>query len=90
VAGAPSGGSTSTPGSTGPANSTGSGDTTTKGDDSSTTKSDEYTVGAGDSLSSIASAQHVDGGWSHLYALNRTLIGGDPNLIKPGQTINLS
>jgi resuscitation-promoting factor RpfA len=48
-----------------------------------------YKVGLGDSLSSIATAHHVDGGWRGLYATNHKLIGDDPNLIKPGQTINL-
>jgi hypothetical protein len=89
-------GGTSTTGSTAPSptstastGATGSGDTSTKSDSSGSTKSDEYTVGSGDSLSSIASAQHVDGGWSQLYVLNQKLIGTDPNLIKPGQIINL-
>ncbi|WP_198545880.1 LysM peptidoglycan-binding domain-containing protein [Actinacidiphila yeochonensis] len=50
---------------------------------------DTYTVGAGDSLSGIASARHVDGGWRQLYAANRQLVGDDPNLIKPGQIISL-
>lgn len=89
-------GGTSTTGSTAPSTtSTGSaggkssGDTTTKSDGSDSTKSDEYTVGSGDSLSSIASAHHVDGGWSRLYELNQQVIGADPNLIRPGQIINL-
>jgi LysM repeat protein len=89
-------GGTSTTGSTAPSTTstgstgaTGSGDTSTKSDGSDSAKSDEYTVGSGDSLSSIASAQEVDGGWSYLYTLNQKLIGTDPNLIKPGQILNL-
>ena len=50
---------------------------------------DTYTVGAGDSLSGIAAAHDVPGGWLHLYDVNRQAIGDDPNLIKPGQIINL-
>lgn len=49
----------------------------------------DYTVDAGDSLSGIAAAHHVDGGWRHLFAANQTVIGDDPNLIKPGQILNL-
>lgn len=50
---------------------------------------DAYTVGAGDSLSGIAAAHDLPGGWQHLYDANRQAIGDDPNLIKPGQIINL-
>jgi hypothetical protein len=50
---------------------------------------DDYTVGFGDSLSGIASAHHVDGGWHQLFDTNHKVIGNDPNLIKPGQTLNL-
>ncbi len=48
-----------------------------------------YTVGSGDSLISIATGRHVDGGWHHLYDLNHKLIGDDPDLIKPGEILNL-
>jgi hypothetical protein len=48
-----------------------------------------YTVGSGDSLSGIATAHHVAGGWLGLYDTNRKLIGDDPNIIKPGQILNL-
>lgn len=43
-----------------------------------------YTVRSGDSLSSIAGA-----GWRELYQLNRGVIGGNPNLIYPGQVLHL-
>ncbi|MFJ4846847.1 MULTISPECIES: transglycosylase family protein [unclassified Streptomyces] len=49
-----------------------------------------YTVVGGDTLSSIADAQDVTGGWHELYAANRSVIGGDPNLIRPGQVLALS
>lgn len=48
-----------------------------------------YTVDSGDSLSGIAAAQDVPGGWQHLYDANQQLIGDDPNLIKPGQILEL-
>jgi LysM repeat protein len=50
---------------------------------------DGYEVGAGDSLSGIAAGHHVDGGWRQLYDANHQLIGDDPNLIKPGQILNI-
>jgi cell wall-associated NlpC family hydrolase len=43
-----------------------------------------YTVRSGDTLSSIAGA-----GWRQLYQLNRGLIGGNPNVIYPGQVLHL-
>ncbi|MFD5203101.1 transglycosylase family protein [Streptomyces sp. NPDC058375] len=52
-------------------------------------KRDAYTVSSGDSLSGIASAQRVRGGWQGLYAANRTVVGDDPNLIFPGQRLSL-
>ncbi|MFE3429756.1 transglycosylase family protein [Streptomyces sp. NPDC059171] len=52
-------------------------------------KRDAYTVTSGDSLSGIASAQRVPGGWQGLYAANRTVVGDDPDLIFPGQRLRL-
>jgi LysM repeat protein len=43
-----------------------------------------YTVAPGDTLSGIAVALGVRGGWPALYAANRRLIGPDPGLIRPG------
>lgn len=51
---------------------------------------DSYKVVGGDTLSSIADAQDVTGGWHELYAANRSVIGADPNLIRPGQVLALS
>jgi murein DD-endopeptidase MepM/ murein hydrolase activator NlpD len=48
-----------------------------------------YTVVRGDSLSEIAETEHVSGGWQRLYAANRRTIGSDPDLILPGQRLNL-
>ncbi|WBP87278.1 LysM peptidoglycan-binding domain-containing protein [Kitasatospora cathayae] len=49
----------------------------------------DYTVRAGDTLSGIAAAQGVHGGWQALYDGNRGTVGGDPNLIVPGQVLHL-
>ncbi|MFB6985653.1 peptidoglycan DD-metalloendopeptidase family protein [Streptomyces sp. NPDC056304] len=48
-----------------------------------------YTVARGDSLSVIAETEHVRGGWQHLYARNREVVGDDPDLILPGQRLSL-
>lgn len=48
-----------------------------------------YTVVRGDSLSRIADAQKVRGGWRGLYAANRRTVGADPDLILPGQRLKL-
>ncbi|MFI5674349.1 transglycosylase family protein [Streptomyces cellulosae] len=48
-----------------------------------------YTVVRGDSLSAIADAQRVRGGWQGLYTANRKTIGTDPDLIVPGQRLSL-
>ncbi|MET8543091.1 transglycosylase family protein [Kitasatospora sp. NPDC004799] len=49
----------------------------------------DYTVRSGDTLSNIAAAQGVSGGWQALYDGNRGTIGGNPDLIMPGQVLNL-
>ncbi|MFE7188427.1 transglycosylase family protein [Kitasatospora sp. NPDC057541] len=48
-----------------------------------------YTVRSGDTLAGIATAQGVSGGWQALYDGNRGTVGGDPNLIVPGQVLTL-
>ncbi len=50
---------------------------------------ESYTVVHGDSLSVIAERERVEGGWPHLYAENRTVVGADPDLIRPGQRLTL-
>ncbi|MFE7750109.1 transglycosylase family protein [Streptomyces sp. NPDC057428] len=52
-------------------------------------KRHSYTVAHGDSLSGIASAERVRGGWQRLYAANRAVVGSDPDLILPGQRLSL-
>ncbi|WP_422339104.1 LysM peptidoglycan-binding domain-containing protein [Trebonia sp.] len=48
-----------------------------------------YTIQAGDSLSGIAAALGVRGGWPALYAANRKVIGPDPGVIHPGTVLVL-
>ncbi|RAJ36901.1 LysM domain-containing protein [Kitasatospora sp. SolWspMP-SS2h] len=48
-----------------------------------------YTVGPGDTLASIARSNAVGGGWSELYRSNQQLIGENPDLIRPGQVLDL-
>jgi LysM repeat protein len=48
-----------------------------------------YVVQPGDTLSGIATALAVRGGWSALYAANRRVIGPDPNVIRPGAVLVL-
>jgi LysM repeat protein len=49
----------------------------------------EYTVVKGDSLSKIAAAHHVAGGWHKLFSLNHDIVK-DADLIYPGQHLHLS
>jgi LysM repeat protein len=46
-----------------------------------------YPVAPGDTLSGIAAALGVRGGWRALYAANRRLVGPDPGLIRPGMIL---
>ncbi|WP_328564011.1 transglycosylase family protein [Streptomyces coelicoflavus] len=48
-----------------------------------------YTVVTGDTLSGIADAHEVRGGWQRLYEANRGAIGSDPDLILPGQRLSM-
>lgn len=53
-------------------------------------KPDEYIVQKGDTLFEIASRFFVGGDlWPLLYKENEEVIGSDPNLIKPGQILNI-
>ena len=52
-------------------------------------KVEMYTVLHGDTLSEIADSQEVKGGWRGIYQANRTTIGSDPDLIRPGQKLSL-
>ena len=48
-----------------------------------------YAVQPGDTLSGIAGRLSVRGGWPALYAANRSLIGSDPDVIRPGTVLVL-
>ncbi|MES9588302.1 transglycosylase family protein [Streptomyces sp. NPDC094045] len=48
-----------------------------------------YTVLPGDNLWAIADAQKVPGGWPALYEANKGAVGADPDLILPGQSLDL-
>lgn len=52
-------------------------------------KREAYTVATGDSLSGIAAAERLQGGWQRLYTDNRSVIGENPDLIFPGQRLDL-
>lgn len=47
----------------------------------------DYTVRQGDTLSRIAAAHGVS--WHKVYAANKAVIGSDPNMILPGQRLDL-
>ncbi|GGZ23993.1 transglycosylase [Streptomyces inusitatus] len=49
----------------------------------------EYEVKAGDTLSTIAAAEKVDGGWGELFQLNKDIVQ-DADVIYPGQLLDLS
>jgi LysM repeat protein len=48
-----------------------------------------YTVAAADTLSAIAAAFAVPGGWPALYTANRHVIGPNPNTIHPGTVLTI-
>ena len=48
-----------------------------------------YTVRPGDSLSVIADSHGLHGGWGALYDANKKTVGADPDLIHPGQNLDL-
>ncbi|PWI41805.1 transglycosylase family protein [Streptomyces sp. ICBB 8177] len=47
----------------------------------------DYTVAPGDTLSGIAAAHGTS--WQRVYDANREVIGGNPDLIMPGQRLNV-
>ncbi|MFB7867625.1 transglycosylase family protein [Streptomyces sp. NPDC056069] len=61
----------------------------TAGNSDTTDKAGEYTVQPGDSLSGIAEENGLTGGWSALYGANKKTVGSDPDLILPGQSLEL-
>ncbi|OKJ99747.1 hypothetical protein AMK26_27525 [Streptomyces sp. CB03234] len=49
-----------------------------------------YTVRPGDNLWTIADEHKLPGGWSALYEANKGTVGADPDLILPGQSLELT
>ncbi|MFH8405553.1 transglycosylase family protein [Streptomyces sp. NPDC018019] len=49
----------------------------------------QYKVKRGDSLSRIAAAHNVRGGWRTVYRANRSVVGSNPHMIYPGQSLGL-
>lgn len=48
-----------------------------------------YTIKSGDTLSKIARDNKVAGGWQQIAKLNKSLVGGNPDLIFPGEKLRL-
>ncbi|MEV0317280.1 transglycosylase family protein [Streptomyces sp. NPDC050658] len=48
-----------------------------------------YTVRSGDNLWVIADDLGIEGGWTELYDENKKSVGSDPDLILPGQSLDL-
>lgn len=68
----------------------GSGRHASRGDERQKDGSDgTYTVRSGDSLWGIADDLDVKGGWAELYEENEKSVGSDPDLILPGQSLDL-
>jgi resuscitation-promoting factor RpfA len=65
-----------------------SSDTSGSSSSSSSSASGSYTVQSGDTLSTIAAKEGVSD-WQTLYTDNEGTIGSNPNLIYPGQVLNL-
>ncbi|MGW1076247.1 transglycosylase family protein [Streptomyces sp. NPDC002537] len=74
-----------------PPRSDGDGRASRGGSDSRTEKPapGDYTVRPGDNLSDIAEAHSVKGGWHSLYQHNEKIVGTDPDLILPGQRLEV-
>ncbi|MEU5402102.1 transglycosylase family protein [Streptomyces sp. NPDC005963] len=49
-----------------------------------------YTVQAGDNLWAIAEKNELPGGWPALYEANKETVGDEPDLIHPGQSLDLT
>ncbi|GGU96312.1 hypothetical protein GCM10010275_37780 [Streptomyces litmocidini] len=48
-----------------------------------------YTVVRGDSLSLIAHKKGIQGGWKSLYRANKSIVGDNPSLIRPGLELTI-
>jgi resuscitation-promoting factor RpfA len=61
--------------------------TSTSTSTGSTAKGKSYTVVSGDTLSGVAAKEGVSS-WQTLYNENKSVVGSNPNLIYPGQTLH--
>jgi hypothetical protein len=52
-------------------------------------RSVRHTVRGGESLATIAERYRVPGGWATLYAVNRNVLGTNPNRLQPGQRLTV-
>lgn len=48
-----------------------------------------YSVVSGDTLAKIAAEHSIGGGWQQLYAANRSAVGANPSVIRPGLKLKL-
>ncbi|MFG2988067.1 transglycosylase SLT domain-containing protein [Streptomyces sp. NPDC048257] len=62
---------------------------TTAGAVETTAAPTTYSVVAGDSLSQIAAQHSLSGGWQQLYASNRSVVGDNPSVIRPGTKLTI-
>ncbi|MCX5399159.1 transglycosylase family protein [Streptomyces sp. NBC_00102] len=58
-------------------------------DDTTLATDGTYTVQSGDNLWAIADSQNLSDGWTELYQANEDVIGSNPDLILPGQELDL-
>lgn len=52
-------------------------------------KGAHYVVKPSDTLYAIAQRHHVKGGWTAVYETNKSVIGNDPSLIRPGMKLKV-
>ncbi|MEU7062196.1 LysM peptidoglycan-binding domain-containing protein [Streptomyces sp. NPDC051578] len=62
---------------------------TTAGATETTAAPTTYSVVAGDTLSQIAASHSVAGGWQQLYEANKSVVGANPSIIRPGIKLTL-
>lgn len=48
-----------------------------------------YSVVSGDTLAKIAAEHSIGGGWQQLYEANRSAVGANPSVIRPGLKLQL-
>lgn len=63
---------------------------TTAGAAETTIAPTTYSVVAGDTLSRIAAEHSVAGGWQQLYQANKSVVGANPSIIRPGIKLTLA